>query len=240
MKNRNAFFYIIIVLVLLAVVGLVFFLAPGSTPDTPAVRLPSPAPTESAGSAGDESAAGVLSVTTDTVQTVLATLTRAESYSRTLTVRDFWSGGSRGRKIDVYALPGALRLDVAADGSPTEHVLLRDGQKWLWYDGADDVYTGSAADRDADLFQTVLTYEDVLSAPARDILDAGYTDFNGTYCIFVRWRYGTMGYESECYIDPATGLLLGERSYDCEVLFYSMDSTVPELAPPDGALFAAP
>ena len=48
------------------------------------------------------------------------------------------------------------------------------------------------------------------------------------------------GYESECYIDPATGLLLGERSYDGAVLTYSMDSTVPELTAPEESLFAAP
>ena len=240
MKNRNAFFYIIIALALLAVVGLVFFLAPGRTPDTPAVLLPTAAPTEDVNPGEAAVSDTALAVTPATVQTVLATLKRVESYSRTLTVRDFYSGGSRSRSIAVYASPEALRLDISADGSPKEHVLLQNGSRWLWYDGAEGVYTGPAADTDADAYQTILTYEDVLDARAEDILDAGYTEFSGTYCIFVRWRFGTLGYESECYIDLATGLLLGERCYDGSVLIYSMDSSAPELASPDEALFAAP
>ena len=240
MKNRNAFFYIMIALALLAVVGLVFFLAPGSAPDTPAVLLPTPAPTENVSSGGGTPAAEVLAVTPATVQTVLATLDRIEAYSRTLRVQDFYSGGSRSRSITVYASPDALRLDISADGSPEEHLLLRDGRKWLWYADADGVYTGPASDGDADAYQTILTYEDVLAAPKKDILDAGYVEFGGVYCIFVRWRFGALGYESECYIDLASGLLLGERCYDGDVLIYSMDSDTPELGLPAEALFAAP
>ena len=240
MKNRNAFFYIMIALALLAVVGLVFFLAPGRTPDTPAVLLPTPVPTESVSSGGGTPTAEALAVTPATVQTVLSTLDRTETYSRSLRVQDFYSGGSRSRNIAVYASPDALRLDISADGSPEEHVLLRDGRKWLWYSDAAGVYTGPAAASDADAYQTTLTYEDVLSAPKEDILDAGYVEFGGVYCIFVRWRFGALGYESECYIDLATGLLLGERCYDGDVLIYSMDSGAPELALPEASLFAPP
>ena len=241
MKNRNVFFYIIIVLALLAVAGLVFLLAPGSTPDTPPVHLSTPAPTESGSGSEVEEISTTLAVNPATVQAALATLDRIETYSRTLQVADFYSGGSRSRVIEICAKDGALRLDIAADssGAPA-HVLLNGGQKWLWYDDDANVYTGPAAEGDADAYQTILTYEDVLSAPAEDILDAGYTDFDGTDCIFVRWRFGTLGYESECYVDPRTGLLMGERCYDGETLIYSMDSSRPEFSAPDDSRFAAP
>lgn len=240
MKNRSVFFYMIIGLALLIAAGLVWLLAPGNAPDTPAVVLPTAVPADSVDPGEAETNGSVLNVTPANVQAALATLHRADCYSRSLQIRDFYSGGSRSRKIDVYSRADALRIDIYADGSAAEHVLLQDGQKWLWYADSDRVYIGEAAAADADAYQTVLTYEDVLDAPAEDILDAGYADFNGVYCIFVRWRFGSLGYESECYIDPASGLLLGERSYDGDVLVYSMDSTLPELTAPEDSRFTAP
>ena len=240
MKHRSLIFYIIIVLALLAVAGLVLYLAPGRTPDTPAVLLPAPAPTENAGGSAAQETDTVLAVTPATVQAALATLHRADCYSRTLQVTDFYSGGSRSRSISVSAKDGMLRLDLVPEDGAAEHVLLADGQKWLWYDDAPDVYSGPAADSDMDGYQTILTYEDVLAAPAKDILDAGYTEFGGMNCIYVRWRFGTMGYVSECYVDPVSGLLMGERCYDGEALIYSMDSDAPDLKTPKDNRFAVP
>lgn len=240
MKSRNAFFYIIIALALLAAVGLIFFLAPGSTPDTPAVVLPSPVPAEAVQESGAGEGGNPLRIGPENVQTALATLSRAESYSRTLMIRDFYSGGSRERSIAVYAKPGALRLDITAENAPTEHVLLSDGEKRLWFDGDSSVYTGPAADSDADAYQSILTYENILSAPKADILAAGFTDFSGVSCIFVRWRFGSLGYESECFIDPDSGLLLGERCYDGQLLIYSMDSELLRPEPPEDSHFTAP
>ena len=240
MKHRSLIFYIIIVLALLAVAGLVLFLAPGRTPYTPAVALPAPVPSENAGGSAAQENATVLAVTPATVQAALATLHRADCYSRTLQVTDFYSGGSRSRSISVSAKDGMLRLDLVPEDGAAQHVLLADGQKWLWYDDAPDVYSGPAAASDSDAYQTILTYEDVLAAPAKDILDAGYTEFGDTSCIFVRWRFGTMGYVSECYVDPASGLLMGERCYDGEALIYSMDSDQPDFKTPKDSRFSLP
>ena len=242
MKNRTAFFYIIIFLALLAVAGMVFLLAPGRDPETPAVLLPSSPPAETVtGTSGAPDGAEALAVTPETVQTVIATLRRAESYSRTLTVSDFWSGGSRSRTIEVRAHGDLLRLDIRTEGSSVqEHLLLRDGKRYLWYSDAAGVFSGEARDGDADAFQTIMTYEKVLTLPVSDILDAWYADYEGTPSIFVRFRSGSLGYESECRIDPATGLLMGERCYDGDELIYSMDSSVPTLSAPDDAVFAAP
>jgi len=242
MKNRAAFFYIIIILALLTVAGLIFFLAPGNDPDTPAVLLPTPVPTDAAAETTDSDAeAGILAVTPETVQTVIATLQRPGSYSRRLSVRDYWSGGSRSRSIDVWVRGSDLRLTVQTEGSTVqENLLLRDGEKWLWYSDAPAVFhTLSSAD-DADAYQSIITYEKVLRLPVSDISEAGYLDYEGTACIFVRFRSGELGYESECYIDPATGLLMGERCYDGETLVYAMDSSLPEISTPDDSVFALP
>lgn len=242
MKNHGAFFYIILLLALVAVGTMVFLLAPGRQPDTPAVLLPTPVVADTApDDAEAPDAYTPLEVTPETVQTVIATLRRIDSYSRTLAVRDYWSGGSRSRTILVWAHGGATRVTVYYEGGGVqEQLLLRDEEKWIWYSDDERVYTGPAAEGDADAYQTILTYEKVLALPQEDILDAGYTDYAGTYCIYVRCRTGSLGYVSECYIDPDTGLLMGERCYDGETLIYSMDSSAPDVSTPDEALFIPP
>ena len=242
MKNRNAFFYIIIFLALLAVAALVFLLAPGRDPDTPAVLLPSPIPADTtAGTSASPDSPETLAVTPETVQAVIATLHRAESYYRMLTVSDFWSGGSRSRSIEVWAQGDMLRLIIRTEGERTlEHILLKGGRRYLWYSDAGGVFRGEARDGDFDAFQTILTYEKVLSLPVSDILDARYEEYEGIPCISVRFRSGELGYESECYIDPSTGLLMGESCYDGDFLVYSMHSSEPTLASPDDMMFAEP
>ncbi len=243
MKKRGASFYIFILLALLALAALVFFLAPGRQPSTPAVTLPSAPAQDYSAPTVPESAAGpeMIAISTETVQTVIGTLRRIGSYTRTLEVRDFWSDGSRSRSISVWSKGDRLRLRIRTEGSDVAEELLFDGgEKWIWYSDSPAVYRGGVLSGETDEWQTLLTYEDLLSAPAEDILDAGYTVFSELSCIYVRWRFGALGYVSECYIDPATGLLMGERCYDGDKLIYSMDSSAPDVTTPDEQIFSLP
>ena len=244
MKKRGVFFYILILLALLAVAALVFLLAPGRQPSTPAVLLPTPQPTDPSAPTAPEHAAGsdLIEVTPATVQTVVKTLRRSDSYSRTLSVQDFWSGGRRSRTLRVWVRGDNLRLSIADDdsGAPQENVLIKGEEKWIWYSDSSSVYRGPLREGDADGFQTLWTYEALLDAPAGRILDAGYAEFAERNCIFVRWRSDEPGYVSECWIDPATGLLMGELRYDGEILIYSMESSAPDLTTPDDSVFAEP
>lgn len=243
MKKRGVFFYILILLALLAVAVLVFLLAPGRQQSTPAVLLPTPQPADSAAQTAPEHAAGgeLIAVTPATVQTAVETLRRSDNYSRTLSVQDFWSGGRRSRTLRVWVRGDNLRLSIADDGDTTQkNILIKGDEKWIWYSDSGSVYRGPLRPDDADGFQTLLTYEALLDAPVGEILDAGYAAFAERNCIFVRWRAGELGYVSECWIDPVTGLLMGERRYDGEILIYSMESTVPDLTTPDDTVFAEP
>jgi len=243
MKKRGAFFYILIAAVLLAAVGLTLLFAPGRTPDTPPVLLPAAMVQADAPEQGQEGipADRQITVTPETVQTVIATLHRADSYARTLTVTDFWSGGSRARTVEVWAKGENLRLRISGERSGSlRHILLTGSEKRIWYTDSANIYVGPADASDADAFQSLITYEKVLDLPQSDILDAGYTDHLGQSCIYVRFRSGTLGYISECYIAPDTGLLMGERSYDGDTLIYAMDSSAPDLSTPDESVFAAP
>ena len=240
MKKRGAFFYILIVLALLAVGALIYFLAPGNEPETPAVLLPPAASPEVSGgeSTGGAALQETIAVTPETVQTVIGTLSRADSYSRTLTAETYWSGGKRTETLDVWARGGSYRITV--HGDPLKNVLLSGREKWVWYSDGPEVFRGTVRDGDADAYQTLLTYEDVLALPAEQITDAGYTDYADTSCVFVRYTDGAFNYDHCCYIAVDTGLLMGQESYDGDTLVYAMRSTVPDISTPDEALFQPP
>ena len=244
--KRGIFFYVLIALAVLALAGLIWALAPGKTPETPAVVLSlPPAPDSSAApSAEDPARDAVIDITTETVQTAISTLRRAEGYSRRLTVQSFWTGGSSTTEIDAHIRGEDVRLTVREGGAPggaeVKHILIKGGEAWIWYEGEAGVWHGSAKDGDADAYQTLLTYEDVLSLDGSAILDAGYTVWQGENCLFVRYTAGELGYEHLCYISDATGLLMGTETYDGNVLIYAMRSSAPELESPDAALFEAP
>ena len=243
--KRGIFFYVLIVLALLALAGLIWALSPGKTPETPAVVLSAPpAPDGSSAPPAEATAEDtVIDITTETVQTAISTLRRAEDYSRRLTVQSFWSGGSSATEIDAHIRGGDVRLTVREGGAPSgevKNILIKGGEAWIWYEGEAGMWHGSAKDGDADAYQTLLTYEDVLSLDVDAILDAGYAAYQGENCLFVRYAAGELGYEHLCYISDATGLLMGTETYDGSVLIYAMRSSAPELEPPDAALFETP
>ena len=243
MKKRGAFFYILIVLALIAVGALIYALAPGNEPETPAVLLP---PAAAPGTSGGEGADGAavqetIAVSPETVQTVIKTLNRADSYSRTLTAETYWSGGKRTETLDIWVRGDRYRIAVrGGTGSTVKNVLLSGREKWVWYSDSDSVFRGTVRAGDADAYQTLLTYEDVLALDPERITDAGYTNYSGVSCIFVRYTDGSFDYDHYCYIAVDTGLLMGQESYDGDALVYAMHSTVPDISTPDEALFQPP
>lgn len=242
MKNRNTTFYILVVLVLAAIAGLIVLLAPGSAPETPPVVLSAPpSPTPSAPAASEETPEeSVLEINADTVQTVIALLRRSDSYARTLTVQSFWNGGSAETEYQVWVRGEETRVDVRDDTGLERHILLRDGEKWIWYSDGEGVYHGPAGGGDADAYQTIPSYEDVLSLPREAILSAAYEDYNGETAVTVRYVSGPFGYETVCHVSDGSGLAVGAEIYDGDVLIYTMRSGPVDISTPDDALFQPP
>ena len=243
MKRGASIYFILIALVLAALVAIILLLSPDAAPETPAVILsPPPAADSSAAPPSDAPDSRVIEVAPDTVQAVIATLSRADSYSRTLTTQNFWNGGSSGTEIDVWVRGENVRLSIreSARKNVVKNVLIRGGEEWIWYSDGGGVWHGSARAGDADAYQTLLTYEDVLTIEQSAIRDAGYTDFNGETCIFVRYAGGTLGYESLCYISVDTGLMMGTETYDGDILVYTMRSSDPDISTPDEEIFTEP
>ena len=174
-KDRTLLVVAVAVTVLMAV--FVSFGLPVVTGSIPEVTLPD-VEQESAGDGG----AGQLmvEVTPETVQSVIATLNRPESYYRELTVRLFWGGGtaSDADQVQIWSDGGYLKTAVASGGT-VQHRLVGDGRLCLWYAGDRTWKEVPAQQASGDLAQRIPTYEDVLALSPADITATGYEKKNG-------------------------------------------------------------
>lgn len=238
--KTSVFFYVLIALAMLGVVGLVILLSPGAQPETPEVHLSVPPVQTGESSGGMEGMGRIIAIDTATVQTAIASLHRSEEYQRTLMVQRFWDGGSATQEIDVWVHGDAQRIQIRDGDGSEETILLLRGEKWLWFDDPTSAWHGPVRDGDSDAYQTLPHYEDVLYLDAENILDAGYTSYLDENCFYIRYIGGTLGYDHRCYISDESGLLLGTEIYDQDTLIYQMRSTQPVYAPPDPAVFAPP
>ena len=224
-RKRTALAAVIILVVLAAVLYSFSMNLFGPTPE---LVLPDPDATASTGPSAEPSGGqgGVLvEVSPQTVQSLIASLSRYESYSRTAAVEYFDGGQSVGTaSARVWADGGWIRTDVTLASGRVEHAILGDGRLWLWYDRESTVYQGPAEDLSADLIQRVPTYEDVLALDKQSISAAGYVERDGLPCVFVEARAGELGYTERYWISETSGLLMAAEAERDGELLYAMSS----------------
>ena len=146
-----------------------------------------------------------VTVTPATVQSVIASLSRPESYHAALTVSLYWDGGSSADQVEIWADGGYVRTAVSGGGT-TQYRLVGDGKLRLWYAGDQTWQETDAHDATADLAQRIPTYEDVLDLEQSAITEAGYEEKNGAYCIYVAVSVAE-NLQDRYWIDTASGLL---------------------------------
>lgn len=166
-----------------------------------------------------------VSIRPDTVQTAVATLSRAKTYSRIITVERFWEGGSGTTVTAVNAADGWLRTDTAIPGGSFRRVISGEGQSYVWYDNEHSHYV--AADLiGEDAEQGILTYEDVLELPVERIAAADYRALGEFNCIYIETSPDEAGYVERYWVDVAGGLLTAAEK-DCGgQLVYRMTSSM--------------
>ncbi len=235
--SRRSRLMIIALLVLTAAVIVYALFFMGREVETSHVSLPTPGQTDGAqqsGPPGDKE----LELTAENVCAVLAELDRAESYSCTVTVEDFWPGGSSEQELQVWVSSGRTRIRGELGGG-TRNLLLSGGTLYVWYDSVSGVaelpYGGAS-----DAWLRSITYEDVLSLPEGSVTGAGYEQYGGTECIMCLYTDPLSALENRLYVSASTGLLMGAESRDGSSLVYRMSVSGLQLAEPDGALFDPP
>ncbi|HIY32465.1 MAG TPA: hypothetical protein H9833_04370 [Candidatus Evtepia faecavium] len=177
-------------------------------------------------------------VTPDTVQNVIASLSRPESYHRELTVSLFWSGGDSTEAVEIWADEGYVRTTIATGGA-VQYRLVGDGKLRLWYAGDQTWQETEAEDATADLAQRIPTYEDVLDVDPQTISDAGYEEKNGSNCIFVAVKRD--GRVTDHYwISTDTGLLCAAETYESGRKVYEMGEDRFSAPLEEGMVFSLP
>lgn len=183
-------------------------------------------------------------VTADTVQNVITTLSRPDSYAQEISLETFWpdeneSGGqaSAVTQSKVWVNQGYARIDLTLPSGRSVHRIVAGDMVYLWADGERDYAALPADERSADLEQRIPTYEDVLEIPLAEIADAGYQQKNAVNCIYVEVKASPMGYEEKYWISVETGLLAAAETWDADRLIYQMRQDRISVPGEGGAFF---
>ena len=193
----------------------------------------------------DSGALALVEITPETVQTAIATLSRPEQYRRTVTIEQFWDGGSGTYEVSVLVYGAWTRTDRTMPDGRVRHTITDGETTYIWYDGDLSAFRAPAAGITADNEQTIPTYEDVLDLPTAAIVQADYRLVSEVNCIYVETAEldgGVLRY----WVSVETGLLVAaERLVDGETVYrmgaLTVDLSVPtaaDLTLPDGTVLA--
>lgn len=241
MKARRMLPFLAAVLLVAAVVLLAFRFGWFDTATAPVILPDTTALPTSSGS-GEIGGATLAAVTPETVQAVVRTLARPDSYSRRLLVSSYWEGGSQTWPIQVWQKSGATRIRISSQGTEEEkNILLEDGVLHLWYGEGPEVFRYEPEEEAAaDLLQMLPTYEDLLELDTDRIEEAGYVNLYGTWRIMAAVREKPTDYLMIYYISIDTGLLDAAERRDGDRVIYRMTAEQADLAAPEDNAFLLP
>lgn len=240
-KKRTVMAVIIIAVVLLAVLYSFFLNLFAPTPRLELADPDASSSLDSMGQGGGQQAGVVVEVTPQTVQSLIASLERYESYRRTVAVEYFAAGQSLGAvTAQVWADGGWTRTSAALSSGAVENSIVGEGGLWLWYDSGPKVYSGPADEKAADLSQRLPTYEDVLALDKGDITAAGYEERDGQPCVYVESN-GALDSVERWWVSVNSGLLVAAETEKGGEVVYAMGArdVVSPLDQTDG-IFALP
>ena len=210
---------------------------------TPNVVLPTVLPDVSsdAPSVSHDDQSLRVEVTTDTVQAVIASLDRASSYYRQLSVLTFWDDGSSTTTVQTWVDDGYTFASSVPPSGLTRYVLSGPETVYYWYSGSSDWLTAPADSLSADLSQRIPTYEDVLALDKQSISAAGYETYSGHPCIFVEIQLDELGYLERYWVSVESGLLVAAETLKENKLVFLVNATSTIRTPcPTGSVFSLP
>lgn len=209
----------------------------------PKIVLPTAQPdtgSDSSSLSGDDHGLRV-EVTVDTVQAVIASLDRASSYYRQLSIQTMWEGGSGTTSVQTWVDDGYTFSRSAPPSGQARYSLVAPDAVYYWYGGSSAWLTAPADSLSADLSQRIPTYEDVLALDKEDLCAAGYEAYGDHPCIYVETRLDELGYLERYWVSVENGLLVAAQTLKEDLVVYSVNATVPIQTPcPTDVVFALP
>jgi len=235
-RNRNILVVLIAIVIAVAVFssfGLSLFAGPTAT-----ITLPTPAPTGGEAPGETQQGGGVrVEVEPGTVQSVIAAMSRLESYSRTVTTT--LEGASATAKVWVDG--GWTRSELTLPSGRVAYTIVGDGTVWRWYDGDRTAASWSGDSASVDIEgQRIPTYEDVLELDKDSITAAGYEEKNGLACVYVEVAVPELEQRERYWVSADNGLLHAAETETAQGVVWSMAAGTAEIPVSDTASFALP
>lgn len=210
---------------------------------TPAVILPSLAPLASNPPVGQGESGDYVrvEVTLDTVQQVIATLERPDSYARTVNVETVGAENESGASAASVTVDGGwTSTQLTLPDGRVCHSVVGEGKRYVWYDNQRRWQEYDASENSADLAQRLPTYEDILAADKENIVEAQYVLTDAMPCIYVAVAEPELGYVESYWVSVDTGLLVRSESSKDGQIFYRMSGYTVETPADPGLNFTLP
>jgi len=182
----------------------------------------------------------MVSITPETVQDAIATLTRPDIYRRTVTVEQFWSGGSGSFDTTVSVISPWTRTDRVMPDGRVRHTIIGEDTSYIWYNNESEIYFSTSGDISPDNEQSIPTYENILELSASSILTADYRSISNIACIYVETAPDEAGYSLRYWVSVDNGLLVAAEKLLSEEIIYRMSALNLDPVQPDETAFLLP
>lgn len=221
-KSRTKFAILIALVLVTAVVYSFTFNLFGETPSVGLADREDVSNVETEDPTLPGDAAVLVEVTPETVQSVIATLIRYHSYSRSIQVEYMNNGAAVGTiSVSTAVDNGWTRVDLTT-ASGVEHTIIGEQQCYRWYGESTDYAVLTAGEGSDDLAQRLPTYETVLKLDPETITAADYESRGGVTCIYVETEDAELGYRDCYWVSVESGLLVSAETFKGENLVYRM------------------
>lgn len=243
MGERSRIKFIVLIALILTA-AIIYSFSVSHFRETPEVGFAKPEPSQSSGQGGQDLPGDTIQVEVnpDTVQSVIRTLDRYTSYRRSVRV-EYLSGGKviSSLTAEVAVDGGWTRCDVTEQSGRTEHTIVGDDTRWIWYGDSSDFARLPAGQAAPDLAQRLPTYEDVLALDRSAITAAGYEFREGLPCVYVEVIQPDLDYQERFWVSVESGLLVASETVKGEKIVYHMNSYQVETPLPEaGDSFTLP
>ena len=233
------------ILIIIAAIS-VMLLASFMLRDSNTIRLPDTSAPAEIPSETQPDTLDRIEVNPDTIQAVVSTLSRPESFSREVQIESFWEGGQSVNDISVTVLGNMTSLRILPSVGVEKRIIVTPETEYIWYRGDRTPYirnVRSSGDnfRAADEYQMLHTFEDILTLRSEDIIDAGYTDLDGEVSVYAMYLSREFAYMRIYYISLELGLIIAAVEYDANgTLVYRMTSGETIIGRVDPTAFVLP
>lgn len=222
MKNIHGRIIIIAIAIVLMVAFIVAYITFISADSSDEITLPPESSDTNFGDVGLDSEAGFHGISRDNIQQVVAVMSRAESYTRAMSIITNWSGGSSTDYIDICVIDQWTRINITHAGE-TKCIILSEDNCWIWYAGDKDYITLARGDFSDQAETRIPDYTDILELDENRITDAGLEALDGVMCIYV--EFTADGSDQKYWLDLDSGLLNSAQGWENGQMVYEMTQT---------------